>query len=60
MKHDEYERRKEELRDEAIQWSYDTSERIMSYYDLMVEQSYFYEQGKRYGLLREFRENGIL
>lgn len=60
MKHDEYERRKEKLRDEAIQWSYDTSERTMSYYDLMVEQSYFYEQGRRYGLLREFRENGIL
>lgn len=60
MKHDEYEKRKEELRDEAIQWSYDTSERTMSYYDLMVEQSYFYEQGRRYGLLREFRENGIV
>ena len=48
------------LRDEAIQWQFDFSERTMSYYDLMVEQSYFYEQGKRYGLLREFRENGIL
>ena len=55
-----YNKRKEKLRDEAIQWSYDTSEGTMSYYDLMVEQSYFYEQGKRYGLLREFRENGIL
>lgn len=55
-----YNKRKEKLRDEAIQWSYDTSEREMSYYDLMVEQSYFYEQGKRYGLIREFRENGIL
>ena len=55
-----YNKKKEELRDEAIQWSYDTSERTMSYYDLMVEQSYFYEKGKRYGLIREFRENGIL
>ena len=55
-----YNKRKEKLRDEAIQWSYDTSEGTMSYYDLMVKQSYFYEQGKRYGLLREFRENGIL
>lgn len=55
-----YNKRKEELRQQAIQWSYDTSERTMSYYDLMVEQSYFYEQGKRYGLIREFRENGIL
>ena len=55
-----YNKKKEELRDEAIQWQFDFSERIMSYYDLMVEQSYFYEQGKRYGLIREFRENGIL
>ena len=55
-----YNKKKEELRDEEIQWSYDTSERKMSYYDLMVEQSYFYEQGKKYGLIREFRENGIL
>lgn len=55
-----YNKRKEKLRDEAIQWQFDFSERTMSYYDLMVEQSYFYEQGKRYGLLREFRENGIL
>lgn len=55
-----YNKRKEKLRDEAIQWQFDFSERTMSYYDLMVEQSYFYEHGKRYGLLREFRENGIL
>ncbi len=54
-----YNKRKEELRQQAIQWQLDFSERTMSYFQLMMEQSYFYEQGKRYGLLREFRENGI-
>jgi hypothetical protein len=55
-----YNKRKEELRQEAIQWEYDFPERKMSYYELMCEQYYFYKYGKRYGLIREFKENGII
>lgn len=31
-----------------------------SYSELVEAQAYFEKQGKRYGLLREFRENGII
>lgn len=30
-----------------------------TYMDFVIAGNYFYKLGKRYGLLREFRENGI-
>ena len=54
-----YERAKEALRDFAIQWQYDLANFAYSYSDLIEYGDFFREYGKKYGLLREFRENGI-
>lgn len=54
-----YQERKEEIRNEAIEWQYDFSNHNYSYYELMEFGEYFYKLGKRYGLLKEFHENGI-
>ena len=54
-----YQRRKNEIRDKAIFWQIEASETSMSYSELAEAADYFFTVGKRYGLLREFRENGI-
>ena len=54
-----YEQRKEEARQEAIDWQYEAGERSMSYGELAEAGEYFEKLGRRYGLLREFRENAI-
>lgn len=56
---DYYEKRKAEVREEAIKWSYDVSNRNYSYWELVFSETHFRRLGKRYGLLREFKENGI-
>jgi len=55
-----YQKRKAEVRDEAIEWqsTYCQSDHYMSEWADWGE--YFYKLGKRYGLLKEFRENGII
>lgn len=52
-----YEKRKAEVREEAIEYSYSDEE--LSYGELADKQDYFRRLGKRYGLLREFKENCI-
>ena len=52
-----YEKRKAEVRQEAIEYSY--SEEELSYGELAYFEDYFRRLGKRYGLLREFKENAI-
>ena len=52
-----YEKRKAEVREEAIAYSYSDEE--LSYGELADKQDYFRRLGKRYGLLREFKENAI-
>jgi len=55
-----YQERKEEVRNEAIEWQSQFAEGIPLYWsDILEAGDYFYRMGKRYGLLREFRENGI-
>lgn len=55
-----YEKRKAEVREEAIEYSYSYSyEKELSYGELADKQNYFRRLGKRYGLLREFKENAI-
>lgn len=57
---------KERVRQQAIEYCNHCGEfsqyenEDMSYSELMFWTDYFYEMGKRYGLLREFRENGII
>ena len=55
-----YERRKSEIRQEAIEWQTTFNDCKMTYGELAIMQSYFEKQGKRYGLLKEFKENGII
>ena len=54
-----YQIEKEKARNIAINWQLEESDYSYSYGGLMILQEYFYKLGKRYGLLKEFRENGI-
>ena len=54
-----YQRRKEQVRQEAIEWLLDFNNHIYSWGELAEWGDYFYKLGKRYGLLREFHENAI-
>ena len=53
-----YERMKQRARSTAQFWQEKFAE-TMSYEELAESQAYFEKLGKRYGLLSEFRENGI-
>lgn len=54
-----YQKRKAEVREEAIEWQADFGEHNYSYGELAYFEDYFRRLGKRYGLLREFKENAI-
>lgn len=54
-----YQDRKEAARQEAIEWQYKAGQKNYSYYELSIIGNYFHNLGKRFGLLREFRENAI-
>ena len=54
-----YQRRKDRARQEAIEWLDGFADRLFYWGDMAVFTAYFYRIGKRYGLLTEFRENGI-
>ena len=54
-----YQELKEEARQIAIDWQIEASEQCYSYGELADYGEYFYKLGKRYGLLKEFRENCI-
>lgn len=50
---------KEKARQIAIDWQMEESERCSSWGEYAEAGNYFYKLGKRFGLLREFRENAI-
>ena len=54
-----YETKKEMARQEAIDWQNDLFRDNRSYEDMQEAAEYFEKLGRRYGLLKEFRENGI-
>jgi len=54
-----YQKRKEEIRQQAIEWQYSWADNCYSYEELIDWQGYFYNYGKAYGLLKEFKENAI-
>jgi hypothetical protein len=54
-----YQKRKEAARQEAIDWQLNDSDYPYSYEGLAIIGDYFHKLGKRLGLLREFRENAI-
>lgn len=51
---------KARIRQEAIEYQLSFDQNNYSYGELAIYEEYFYRMGKRYGLLREFRENGIV
>jgi len=55
-----YATRKEAAREEAIDWQDWLGENSVSYEGLAIATNYFEKLGRRYGLLREFRENAII
>lgn len=54
-----YQEGKEKARQTAIEWQLTDGDYPYSYGGYLIIQEYFYKLGKRYGLLREFRENCI-
>lgn len=54
-----YQQKKEQAREQAIDWQYETAEQNLSYGELAEAGEHFEKLGRRYGLLQEFRENGI-
>ena len=59
---DTYEKRKDDVRNKAIDFQRLFGEYSvpMSWTELAMWGEYFEKQGRRYGLVAEFRENGIL
>lgn len=54
-----YQKAKEKARNEAIEWQLDFCNHNYYMSELIEFANYFEKLGKRYRLLREFRENGI-
>lgn len=54
-----YKGRKEILREAAIDWQRDFANCNYSWGELAAWQGFFEEYGRKYGLLKEFKENGI-
>lgn len=54
-----YQEKKKTAREKAIEWQKRLVEQSISYGELVIAQSVFEQLGRRYGLLTEFRENGI-
>ncbi len=48
------------VRNLANEYQYSFNNLNYSYYDLIGWQNFFEEYGKRYGLIKEFKENGII
>lgn len=55
-----YQRGKEKAREEAKKWQYDVSQKALAWWDVAHMGDYFEKLGRRFGLIREFRENGII
>ena len=55
-----YQEGKEKTRNEAIDWQSDFANHNYSYGELAYFSDYFGTKARRYGLVREFKENGII
>lgn len=55
-----YAEKKEQVRQEAIDWQNDFCNHNYSYGELAFYSDYFEKMGRRYGLIKEFRENAII
>lgn len=55
-----YLERKAKARNEAVEWQHNFCNHNYSMLELAYYSSYFEKLGKRLGLTREFKENGII
>ena len=55
-----YAEKKARLRNEAKQWQRDFAKHSYSYGEIADRQTYFEREGRKYGLTREFRNEGII
>lgn len=55
-----YQRGKNAAREQAIQWQADFSDRSIPWAAIAAQQRHFEQLARRYGLVREFRENAII
>lgn len=54
-----YQEKKNAAREEAAEWQEYIAQQSLSYEAFAVARSHFEWLGRRYGLLKEFRENGV-
>lgn len=55
-----YQKAKEKAKNEAIEWQLDFCNHNYSYGELTYYNDYFSRLARRYGLVNEFKENGII
>lgn len=55
-----YQKGKARARQEAIDWLNEESQISISYEGIAIATAYFAKLAKRFGLIREFRENCII
>jgi hypothetical protein len=55
-----YQIEKEKARAEAIEWQNDVADTSHTLYEIALQTVRFEKLAKRYGLIREFRENAII
>lgn len=55
-----YQEEKARAREKAIEWQLDFCNHNYSWGELAEFGEYFSKLAKRYGLIREFRENGVI
>ena len=55
-----YQKGKEKTRNEAVDWQADFANHNYSYGELAYFSGYFEAKARRYGLVKEFKENGII
>ena len=55
-----YRKAKDNARNKAIEWRLSFDGKCLSWSEVAYYGDYFYSLAKRYGLVKEFRENGII
>lgn len=55
-----YQRGKNAAREQAISWQANSAEQSPSWGEIAAQQRQLEQLARRYGLLREFRENAII
>jgi hypothetical protein len=55
-----YREMQEKIRQEAIECQLDFEKQDYCWGDLLIYHQYFEDKARKYGLIKEFRENGII